>query len=56
LGPSAPTRTEHITVTEAAKRLNLTPWDVMRLIETGRVSSVVMVPADQIAAIEEEQK
>jgi len=56
LGPSAPTQTGHITVAEAAKRLNQTPWDVMRLIETGRVSSLVVVPEDEIAAIAEEQK
>jgi excisionase family DNA binding protein len=42
-----------VTVTEAAKRLGLTPWDVMRLIEAGEIESVVCVDAASLDAMKE---
>ena len=53
LGPSAPTQTDYITVTDAADRLGVKPWDVMRLVETGVVQSLVLIDAASLEAVKE---
>lgn len=34
---------EYVSIAQAAERLNLKPWDMVRLIESGEVSSVQLV-------------
>lgn len=34
-----------LTIAQAADKLGVRPWDVMRLIESGRMPTVTLVPA-----------
>ena len=39
---------ELLTITEAAERLGVLPWEVVRLAEAGRVSQVVYIDGDSL--------
>lgn len=53
MGPSAPTQSGHLTVSEAAERLGVKPWDVMRMVQTGDLKSLVLIEAASLEALEE---
>lgn len=53
MAPSDPRVTGYVTVTEAANRLDLTPYDVMRLIKSGEVDGLVLVKTTSLDAIKE---
>lgn len=38
-----------LTIAQTADKLGVKPWDVVRLIETGQVPTVTLIPADQLA-------
>lgn len=42
-----------LTVQQAADRLGVTRWDVMRLVQTGEVQSVVLIEAASLEAMKE---
>ena len=50
--PDAPP-TGLLTVAEAADRLGVSPWEVMRLTESGRLPCVVYVPSQAVAEHQE---
>lgn len=53
MGLTAPTQTDYITVTAAADRLGVKPWDVMRLVETGVVQALVLIDVASLEAVKE---
>ena len=38
----------HLTIAEAARDLDVKPWEVVRLIETGELAAVRLVPQDAL--------
>ena len=46
---------EWITAAEAADRLGVKPWDVVRMAEIGDLKSVLLIRADSIDALKEQQ-
>ena len=46
--------TEYLSVTEAAEKLGVKPWEVIRLTEAGRIDSVVLVNAESLTRYVEE--
>jgi excisionase family DNA binding protein len=53
LGPSAPTPAGYLTVAEAAERLGVKPWDVMRMVQTGDLQSLVLIESASVEAPKE---
>ena len=53
LGPSAPTPAGFITAMQAAEELGVKPWDVMRLIQSGELQSLVLVETASLEALKE---
>jgi hypothetical protein len=43
-----------VTTTEAAERLGVKPWDVVRMAEIGVVKSVLLIDADSLDALKEQ--
>lgn len=44
-----------ISISEAADRLGTKPWEVIRLVESGRVRQVVLIDATSLAEYQEQQ-
>jgi len=55
LGPSAPIVSGHITVSEAAKRLGVKPYEVVRLVQSGDLAGLVLVEIASLEAMKESQ-
>lgn len=55
MGTSSPTFQQAISVAEAAQRLGVKPWDVMRLIESGALVARVVVDPASLDAFKEAQ-
>lgn len=53
MGPSAPTPAGFITAMQAAEELGVKPWDVMRLIQSGELQSLVLVETASLKALKE---
>lgn len=53
---TARTVTGHLPITEAAKRLGVKPWEVVRLIEEHELDEVRMVDAASLDAYIEENR
>lgn len=53
MGPSAPIAPGFVTVAEAADELGIKPWDVIRLIQTGDLESLVLVQTASLRAAKE---
>lgn len=43
-----------LTIAEAADKLGIKPWDVVRLTETGRLDAAIYVPASALSAYMQE--
>ena len=43
----------YLTIADAADKLAVKPWEVVRLIEAGRVPTVTLIPADALPATRE---
>lgn len=48
--------TGRITIAQAADQLGVKPWEVVRLIESGRLDSLVYVSAASLASYAQETK
>lgn len=55
LGSQTATEVGFISVAEAADRLNVPIWDVMRLAERGAISTRLLVSAADVDALKEQQ-
>lgn len=42
--PSAPPPAGFLTIADAADQLGAKPWDVVRLIESGQLATVTLIP------------
>ena len=40
---------DYLTIADAADNLGVKPWDVVRLIEAGRLATVTLIPAQALA-------
>lgn len=45
--------TQYLTIADAADRIGAKPWDVVRLIESGELPTVTLVPVDALPATRE---
>lgn len=52
--PSRPTG-DYLTIAEAADTLGVKPWEVVRLIESDRLTSVTVIPAASLADYTQER-
>lgn len=55
MGSQTATEVGFISVAEAADRLNVPIWDVMRLAERGAISTRLLVSAADVDALKEQQ-
>lgn len=52
--PDAPPAPNHLTIAETADQLGVKPWEVVRLIESGRLDAVTFVPTTALRAYQQE--
>lgn len=55
-GTDAPPAPTHLTIAETADSLGVKPWEVVRLIESGRLDAVMYVPAAAVRTYQETTK